>query len=124
VAAIEAAFDTAYHAAYGRTLPGAARRVLNLRTAVIGRRPKFDLATLAPEGGSFEAARTGTRQVHFGDAWHETAIYDRLALPVGAEVKGPAILVQPDTTVLIEPGLRGRVDPYGNTIIEPEGSAA
>ena len=124
VAAVEAAFDTAYHAAYGRTLPGAARRVLNLRTAVIGRRPKFDLATLAPEGGSLEAARTGTRAVHFGDAWHDTAIYDRLALPVGAEVAGPAILVQPDTTVLIEPGLRGRVDAYGNTIIEPEGSAA
>jgi N-methylhydantoinase A len=48
--------------------------------------------------------------VHFGDAWHETAIYDRLALPVGAEIDGPAILVQPDTTVLIDPGLTGRVD--------------
>lgn len=119
-AEIEAAFDAAYESAFGRLLQNGARRVMNLRTAVIGRRPKFDLSTLAPKGGSVDAARTGARSVHFGDAWRETAIYDRLALPVGAEIKGPAILVQPDTTVLIDPGLVGRVDPFGNTIIEPE----
>ncbi|MDJ1016685.1 MAG: hydantoinase/oxoprolinase family protein [Paracoccaceae bacterium] len=118
--AIENAFDAAYRATYGRLLQNGTRRVMNLRTAVIGRRPKFDLTALAPEGGSVEAARTGTRSVHFGDSWHETSIYDRLALPVGAEIPGPAILVQPDTTVLIDPGLTGRVDAFGNTIITPD----
>ena len=116
-AQVEGAFDSAYTATYGRLLANGARRVMNLRSAVIGRRPKFDLTTLAPEGGTVEAARTGTRPVHFGDTWHDTTIYDRLALPVGAEVAGPAILVQPDTTVLIDPGLIGRVDDAGNTII-------
>ncbi len=116
--AIETAFDTAYTATFGRLLKDGARRVMNLRTAVIGRRPKFDLGTLAPQGGSLAASRTGNRQVHFGERWFDTAIYDRLSLPVGAEIKGPAILVQPDTTVLIDPGLTGRVDQYGNTIIE------
>ena len=70
--------------------------------------------------GDVEAAKLGSRKVHFGDAWHETAIYDRLALPVGAAIAGPAILVQPDTTVLIDPGLVGRTDDYGNTIITAE----
>lgn len=111
------AFETAYLAAYGRTLPGGVKRVMNLRSAVIGKRPKFDLATLAPQGGSVAAATKGTRQVHFGDSWHETTIYDRLALPVDAIIKGPAILEQADTTVLIDPGLSGRVDSFGNTII-------
>ena len=97
---------------------------MNLRTAVIGRRPKFDLTALAPRGGSVDTARTDTRRVHFGDAWHETAIFERLALPVGAEIPGPAILVQPDTTVLIDPGLTGRVDAFGNTIIEPDEAQA
>ena len=114
---IEADFDAAYQATYGRLLPNGQRRVMNLRTAVIGRRPKFDLTTLAPEGGNVETARTGSRQVHFDDAWHETAIYDRLALPVGARIDGPAILVQPDTTVLVDPELSATVDAYGNTII-------
>ncbi|NNE51422.1 MAG: hydantoinase/oxoprolinase family protein [Sulfitobacter sp.] len=115
---IREAFDAAYRAAYGRLLKNGTRRVINLRSAVTGKRPRFDLGTLAPEGGSLEKALKGTRQVHFDEAWFETKIYSRLALPVGAEVPGPAILEQPDTTVLIEPDLVGRIDTYGNTIIE------
>jgi len=116
-AEIETAFDPAYRAAYGRLLPTGTRRVMNLRTAVIGRRPKFDLTRLAPVGGDLASAKTGMRPVHFDTAWHETAIFDRLALPVGAEIAGPALLVQPDTTVLIDPDLKGRVDAFGNTIV-------
>ena len=69
-------------------------------------------------GGSVGAALRGTRQVYFGGQWHETQIYARLALPVGAVISGPAILEQPDTTVLIEPELTGTVDQFGNTLIE------
>jgi len=116
-AAVEEAFDTAYKATYGRLLPAGTRRVMNLRTSVIGVRLKFDLSSLAPHGGDIDSAKTGTRQVHFDGDWHDTAIYDRLALPIGAEIAGPAILVQPDTTVLIDPDLIGRVDQHGNTII-------
>jgi len=96
---------------------GAARRVWGLRSSGCGVRPEFDRATLAPVGGEVAAAKTGTRPVHFGDTWYDTALYDRLALPVGAIIDGPAILVQPDTTVLIDPDLTGRVDDLGNTII-------
>ena len=67
-----------------------------------------------------DAAPRATRRVHFGAEWHDTAIYDRLSLPVGTRIAGPAILEQPDTTVLIEPGLAGRVDEFGNTIIVEE----
>ena len=112
------AFDAAYLATYGRLLRNGTRRVINLRSAITGRRPRFDLATLAPVGGSVEDAFKGTRQVHFGDSWHETKVYKRLDLPVGAKIPGPAILEQPDTTVLIEPGMVGKVDAYGNTLIE------
>jgi N-methylhydantoinase A len=119
-ATIGAAFDSAYRATYGRLLEGGVRRVINLRSAVTGKRPRFDLATLAPVGGSIDEALKVTRDVYFGGAWHETKIYARLALPVGAVIAGPAILEQPDTTVLIEPGLVGRVDAFGNTIIERE----
>ncbi len=122
VGEIEGAFDQAYKETYGRLLKGGVRRVMNLRSAVIGKRPKFDLSTLAPTtSNSSDDARRGSRPVHFGDAWHDTALYDRLALPVGARIAGPAILVQPDTTVLIEPGLIGTVDAYGNTVITAAG---
>ena len=118
-AEIETAFDATYKATYGRLLQNGVRRILNLRSAVTGKRPKFDLSTLAPpEGGRVE--KVGMRKVHFGNTWYDTAIYDRLALPSGTKIVGPAILTQPDTTVLIEPHLQGRVDRFGNTIIEPQ----
>jgi N-methylhydantoinase A len=118
-AEIETAFDATYKATYGRLLQNGVRRILNLRSAVTGKRPKFDLSTLAPpESG--RAEKVGMRKVHFGDTWYDTAIYDRLALPSGTKIVGPAILTQPDTTVLIEPHLQGRVDRFGNTIIEPQ----
>lgn len=112
------AFETRYREVYGRPLVGIAIRVLNLRVSAIGRRPKFDLTLLAPgKDGSLEQARTGTRQVWFDGAFHETAIYQRLPLPVGTEVEGPAILEQPDSTICIEPDLTGEVDRFGNLII-------
>lgn len=116
--AIKAAFDAAYKATYGRLLKNGTRRVMNLRTSVIGRRPKFDLATLAPTGGNVKSAFKGTRSVYFDGDWHETKIYRRLELPVGAILHGPAILEQPDTTVLVDPGLSATVDAFGNTIID------
>ncbi|OAN73493.1 hydantoin utilization protein A [Sulfitobacter sp. EhC04] len=115
-AQIEAAFDAAYAATFGRLLKNGVRRILNLRSAVTGTRPKFDLETLAPQTNGTPAPKA-TRRVHFGNTWRDTAIYNRLALPVGTKITGPAILEQPDTTVLIEPGLSGHVDRFGNTII-------
>lgn len=120
---IEQAFDTVYGETFGRLLPNGVRRILNLRSAITGKRPKFDLGTLAPTAEGTAEAKP-SRKVHFGDRWHDTAIYDRLSLPVGTVINGPAILEQPDTTVLIEPGLSGRVDRLGNTIIEAATEAA
>lgn len=118
---IATAFEAAYLRVYGRLLPGGVSRILNLRTAVIGQRPKFDLSTLAPVTSGPVTPRT-TRRVHMGGSWCDAAIYDRLALPVGSVVNGPAVLEQPDTTILIEPGLLGTVDAYGNVILTREGN--
>jgi N-methylhydantoinase A len=118
---IAEAFDAAYRTAFGRLLEGGSRRIVNLRSAVTGQRPKFDLLALAPpEGGSEEGSRVAARPVHFRDAWLETPVYDRLSLPVGARIAGPAILAQPDTTILIEPGHAGAIDRFGNVLIAAE----
>lgn len=115
---VRAAFEAAYRGAYGRLLDGLPMRLLNLRTAVVGRRPAFDLSTLAPRGGSVEGARRGTRRIWAEGAWHEAAVLDRLALPAGAVIPGPAVLEQPDTTIVVEPDLAARVDALGNLVIE------
>ena len=115
---VRMAFESRYRELYGRPLKGLPERVLNFRVAVIGHRPKFDLSLLAPDdNATLDKARSGSRRIWVDGGWHDAAIFARLDLPVGAEIGGPAILEQPDTTILIEPGLTGTVDAFGNLIV-------
>jgi N-methylhydantoinase A len=115
---IRAAFERRYREVYGRLLENIPIRVLNIHVAAVGRRPKLDLATLAPSGGSVALATQGVRQVYVDGAWREATVYARRELPVGAVVKAPAILEQQDTTILVEPELQARVDKLGNIVLE------
>jgi N-methylhydantoinase A len=116
--AVRAAFERRYSEVYGRLLDGIPIRVLNIHVALIGRRPKLDLAALAPAGGSIAAAKHGVRPVYVNGGWHDAVIYARHELPVDALIHGPAILEQQDTTIFVEPDLQARVDRLGNIIIE------
>ncbi|MEM1300227.1 MAG: hydantoinase/oxoprolinase family protein [Pseudomonadota bacterium] len=116
------AFQGAYWAAYRRVLEGIPVRVMNYRIAVTGKRPGFDMGVFAPpRGGGLDDCRIGTRPVQANGERLEAAIYDRLALPRGTVIRGPAVLEQPDTTIFIDPGLRGEVDPFGNLVIRRDG---
>ena len=89
---------------------------------MIGVRPNFDLHLLAPDDeGTIDAAVSGTRSVWIDGDWTEATIYERLHLPVGAKIYGPALLEQPDTTMFVEPDLVGKVDEFGNVVISRRG---
>ena len=112
------AFEAAYKDAYGRLLVGLPVRIMNLKIAVIGKRPKFDLSVLGPSStASVDAAKTGEREIWVDGAWCTATVYQRLELPESAIVHGPALLEQPDTTIFIDPDLEGNVDRYGNLVI-------
>ncbi len=115
---IRAAFERSYTAAFGRVLDGIGIRVMNLRYARIGVRPKFDLAVLAPEGEG-STAPLGMQRVFHDGQWCDAVRHARLTLPVGARVDGPAILEQADTTVWLEPGFHAEVDRHGNLLVKP-----
>ncbi|WP_282604401.1 hydantoinase/oxoprolinase family protein [Pelagibius sp. Alg239-R121] len=115
---IRDAFEITYRQTYGRLLDSIPIRIMNLRVTVVGRRPKFDLSILAPatEKGMEIQANT-TRQIWAEGRWHDASVFERLTLPEGAIVSGPAILEQPDTTIFIDPDLKGEVDRFGNLLI-------
>jgi N-methylhydantoinase A len=118
-AIVRAAFEAAYRKQFSQILAEIPVRIVSLRTAAIGRRPRFDLTALAPGPDlSLAAARHGVRQVWFAGGWREAAIWSRLELPLDAVIEGPAVLEQPDATTVLDPGLRARVDRFGNLIIE------
>ena len=118
-AELQQAFEAAYWRRFGVALPEIRAVLVNLHTAVIGRRRPVDLAALA-EGGhaaTFEAAQSGCRRVWFEAGWVETPVYDRAALPLGIELEGPAVLEQLDATTVLEPGDHAAIDRLGNLVV-------
>jgi N-methylhydantoinase A len=116
---IAAAFEAEYRRKYGAVLKQAPIRLMCLRTTVRGLRPKVDLRRFAMPGAlALLNAHQGTRRVYFERQWWETPIYERPLLPSGAQLQGPAIIEQRDSTAVIEPGTMATVDSYGNLILE------
>ncbi len=122
---LQRAFEAAYWQRFGVALPEIRAVLVNLHTAVIGRRRPVDLAALASAepAASLDAARSGQRRVWFDAGWRETPVYRREGLPPGAAFAGPAVVEQLDATTIIEPGDRVAIDPLGNLIVTIGGSA-
>ncbi|MEK9921398.1 MAG: hydantoinase/oxoprolinase family protein [Rhodospirillales bacterium] len=119
--AVLSTFEAAYNKSFGRLLNGPQVRVMNLRVAVIGRRPPFDLERLAPASGNSERSLSGKRKVYADGKWHEASVFKRLELPIGTQIDGPAILEQPDATIFVDPGLIAEVDRLGNIFMHSAG---
>jgi N-methylhydantoinase A len=116
--AVLADFIERYKARFDIALPEMTAMLVNLRTTVIGQRAAVDLAIFAPTTEGCEAPRlSGARQVRFNSGWFDTAIVDRASLGRGATLAGPAIVEQPDATVVIDPGATAVVDALGNLVV-------
>ena len=120
IAELRAAFAAAYWKRFGVELPEIRPVLVNLHTAVIGKRQPVSLAAIAAaqrrRRRSTEARRT-TRPVWFDGGLHDTPVYVREHLPAGARFDGPAIVEQLDCTTVVEPGNRVEVDAIGNLIV-------
>lgn len=123
VASIGAAFDRAYAKAYSRPLTGIPIRILNLRLSMVGVRPAIDLQILAKgaRADSVASCLISEQPIYADGAWHNGQIIDRLRLPEGAEIHGPALLVQPDATIYLDPFISATVDSFGNIIMKARG---
>ena len=112
-------FEEAHRQRYNFDLPDSPLEIATVR--VVGRGTIKGVSLVESEdGASGDGAGSVVREgrVYFGGEWLETPIHDRDRLRPGDEVGGPAIVVQDDTTTVIEPGYRGSVDPFGNILIE------
>jgi N-methylhydantoinase A len=71
---------------------------------------------------AWERANLGNSDVYFaekgthGGGWVSTPVYNRSDLPIGVPTEGPAIVIQDDSTFVLEPGWQMQVDPTGQII--------
>ncbi|KAL6494579.1 5-oxoprolinase [Orobanche gracilis] len=59
-------------------------------------------------------------KVYFGNGWHDTPLFKLEGLAYGHVISGPAIIMNGNSTVIIEPGCKAIITKYGNIKIEIE----
>ncbi|MEB3101792.1 hydantoinase/oxoprolinase family protein [Ferviditalea candida] len=92
--------------------------IYGLRITAVGTVPKPELPKLEAKG-SIEDAVIGYRSVYFEETggFTNTVIYERSKIPVLSEFSGPAIVEQLDSTTVVPPDFKVRIDPYQNMIM-------
>jgi N-methylhydantoinase A len=60
--------------------------------------------------------------VRFGGNWTQAGIHRRDRLRPGDVVEGPAVIEEFGSTLPIAPGFSGRVDAYGDVVVQRSGS--
>ncbi len=117
IAAVRAAFEDQHQRRFGFTSPTTPLVVETLSVEAIGRsdagsEPDFE------SGSSKGVQAMATVEARMAGALHATPVFDREALPIGAEILGPAIIREATGTTIVEPGWRASVDPRLNLILD------
>jgi 5-oxoprolinase (ATP-hydrolysing) len=60
-------------------------------------------------------SNVGVVRTYMAGAWHETPIHDRAS--ISGAIDGPALIVEPVSTIVVEPGWRAELDPIDNLIL-------
>jgi N-methylhydantoinase A len=117
-----AAMHERHRLEYGHAFPDNPIEIVNARVTGIGATPRIGGFPVRGER-SLDAALVGSESVAFRNGTatirHETAFYERARLPVDQPVDGPAVILQTDTTTLLAPGSRARLDEAGNLRVTP-----
>ena len=81
----------------------------------------LDLGWRAPQHTD---AGPGRRRAWFPetDGFTDTAIHDRRRLGAGAQLPGPAIIEDPEATIVVPPGMHANVSAQGHIVIDTGGT--
>ena len=123
VTALREAFDQAYQAVYGRTIPGLDIEVLSWTLAV-----SAPARTAADAAGSADDARngpSGPRAPAWADLYEGTeeglvraAVHHRYDLNSGDHLTGPALIAEEQTTTVVPDGWHATILPGGHLLAE------
>lgn len=118
LAGVTKRFDEEHHRLFTFNMPSP-HELVNLRAVALG--PVLDLpAAELPQGnGDPSAAKIRDHELWMDGRMVPAVIYDRSRLKAGDLIQGPAIVIEMDSTTLIEAGCDGLVDRVGNILINP-----
>ena len=117
VAAITAAFETAYRQRFSFLMENRPLIVeaMSVEAVVAGDAPHEPEHAVHPER---EVPRRETVRMYSGGAWHEAALVVREDLRPGDVIAGPAIIAEKHATTVLEPGWRARLTGLDHLLLD------
>ena len=119
---IKRGFYSRYEKLYDRYLTDVPIEALTWRLVASGPAPKVDLRVSDGQTGQHRDEIKGEREAYFSEAkgFLKCKVYDRYNLQPGAEFSGPAIVEERESTTIVGPSAKVRIDEYLNLIMEIE----
>ena len=123
VSEVNEGFFAAHRRSYGFAVSGEPTEIVNVCLSAIGSVPRPERREIPRGGASAGSALKGKRAVYMTQARRSvmTSIYDRYRLKAGNRFSGPAIVEEIDSTTLVPPGSKVKVDDCGNLLIRVNG---
>jgi N-methylhydantoinase A len=118
IAGLTARFDAEHLRLFTFNMESA-HEIVNLRAVALGRALDLEAARLPEGDGDPSAAKLRDHRLWIAGGEQDALIYDRARLRAGDRIPGPAIVVEMDSTTLVEPGHVATVDAVGNILINP-----
>jgi len=103
---------------FGYSLPEGEVELINVRLTASGLTEKP--VNKKHESGTVNAAHAikSEREAWFENSMQVVSVYDGLALQAGNQIKGPAIVEQPTTTIVVPLGTLLSCDDWGNYVLD------
>ncbi|HUL07755.1 MAG TPA: hydantoinase/oxoprolinase family protein, partial [Candidatus Acidoferrum sp.] len=114
---IVAAFEAAHRQRYGFIVPEKAQIVEAVSAEVIGKTETVQDSFFAGSDRKAPLAPRTTVRMWAGGAWRDTPLYDRAELAPGDRIDGPAIIIEKNSTNVIEPGWRADFTGHGHIVL-------
>lgn len=113
------AFTEAYRSTFGLDLGGRAIEIVTWKAEATGPTPGGDAPYPLEQCTGRRVAQKGVRPAHFIElgGFVDCPVYDRYALDQGARLAGPALVEEPESTLVLAPGDTAVVDGASNLVI-------
>jgi len=115
--AFRRAFDGFHLRRYGYSDGKRPVEVVNLRVKAVGLTDKPVLPRVEAKGKDARPARIDRRPMRFDGRIHRADVYGRDRLGAGNAFRGPALVLDYESTAVVPPDFASRVDGHGNLIL-------
>jgi 5-oxoprolinase (ATP-hydrolysing) len=117
LSAMRSAFESAHKARFGFIDETKALVVEAVSVEAVGGGAKFSEPVFTAPSAPLPAPARTTR-FYSGGRWHDGAVYTRDQLSPGHKVKGPAIIIEPHQTIVVEDGWQAEITTKNHLVLE------